>query len=295
MINNKKIVNYIEFLRKTYGLEIAIKDYKGFVYEDEKLEYSLRPYLAHTTPYCMFVKEREETFTKCIKRNEELVQQCREKDYFFNICHAGICELVIPIKDETKVYGSINISHYNLYPEKSIKAINKTFKSEERHKEATRIFNTFVRTAYVDSSTLIPSLELLAGYILLIIKRNSNKSTNKRNINKENQLEESLREYIKANISNKIKAEDIIRDLNITRSQLTTIIKTKDLKNLRELVNTIRIEVSEKLLLETSNTPKEIAASLGFKSYRHFETIFKEHLNISPKDYRKYYKDEVHY
>ncbi|MDC7236740.1 MAG: helix-turn-helix domain-containing protein [Sphaerochaetaceae bacterium] len=289
MKDYKKAVQYIEFLKRTYGLDITIKDYKGFVYENEEMEFSLRPYLAHTNPYCMYVKEKEESYNKCLNNNKELIEECKRKDYFFHICHAGICELIIPIKEEKTVFGSINISHFDLYPDKTKKAIELTFE-KERREEGKRKFKIFARSAYVESSTLIPSLELLSQYLLLLIQKIP--------LNKEQQeelKEKQLRAYIKNNISKKIVADDIISNLNINRTQLNTLIRTKDVKNLRDYINTIRIEMSEKLLLETKKTPKEIALSLGFKGYRHFENIFTAKLNISPKDYRKYYKNEKYY
>jgi len=285
----KKAVDYIEFLNKTYGLEITIKDYKGFVYENEKMEFMLRPYLAHTNPYCMYVKEVESKFSKCLNNNKLLIEKCQKKDYFFHLCHAGICELVIPIKEDNKIYGSINISHFNLYPEKSNEAVENTF-SEDKKIEGQRKFKIFARSTFVDSSILIPSIELLAQYLLILIKLNPNKEEDK-----DKNIEKTLRQYIKANISNKIIADDIVKDLSITRIQLTTRIKSLGMKNLRDYVNKIRIEMGEKLLLESVKTPKEIAIYLGFKGYRHFENVFKDKLNISPQDYRKYYKNEKYY
>lgn len=288
MKDYKKAVDYIEFLKKTYNLVVSIKDYKGFVYDNEQLEFSLRPYLAHTNPYCMFVKENEELYSRCLNNNKLLIEECLKKDYFFHICHAGICELIIPIKDTDTIYGSINISHFNIYPSKSEKAIENTF-SDTRKVEGKRIFKTFLRNVSVDSSTIIPSLELLAQYILLLIKRTPNKDKEEVNI------DIKLRKYIISNISKKIIAQDIIDELLINRIQLTTLIKQSGMKNLRDYINTIRIELGEKQLLETKQTPKEIATSLGFKGYKHFESVFMEKLKISPEDYRKYYKNEKYY
>ncbi|MGD1816128.1 MAG: helix-turn-helix domain-containing protein [Pleomorphochaeta sp.] len=289
MKDYKKVVDYIEFLKKTYNLMITIKDYKGFVYENEDMEFALRAYLAHTNPYCMFVKETEMGFSKCLNNNKLLINECKKKDYFFHVCHAGICELIIPIKDEEKVYGSINISHFNLYPEKSKKALEETF-SEDRKVEGLRKYKIFAKSTFVDSSTLIPSLELLSQYILLLIKSKPNKQTE----NKLN-LEDKFKNYILLNISNKILAEDIIRDLYITRDQLTQLIKQMGMKNLRDCINTLRIEQGEKLLLETKKSPVDISSMLGFKGYKYFENLFKEKLNISPEDYRKYYINEKYY
>lgn len=290
MRDYKNIIQYIEFLKSTYGLEITIKDYKGFVYENETMEFMLRPYLAHTNPYCMFVKEKDESYSKCLKNNRLLIDECIKKDFFLHYCHAGICELIIPIKENKKVYGSINISHFNISPKKSQQLVGNTFKTEERKTEGKRKFKVFARSTFVDCSTLVPGLKLLSSYLLLLIK---NSSQNKDNV--EIADEEKLRNYIQENISHKIVADNITTNLKISRNQLTNIIKNSGMKNIRAYVNTIRIEMSEKLLLNTNKSPKEIALSLGFKGYKHFENLFKEKVNISPDDYRKYYINEKHY
>ncbi|MEA4865757.1 MAG: helix-turn-helix domain-containing protein [Sphaerochaeta sp.] len=56
----------------------------------------------------------------------------------------------------------------------------------------------------------------------------------------------------------------------------------------------IRLKKSEKLLLETDKTPKEIAVSLGFKDYQNFCRLFLEKVKITPSDYQKYYTHESH-
>ncbi|MCK9597930.1 MAG: helix-turn-helix transcriptional regulator [Sphaerochaeta sp.] len=79
---------------------------------------------------------------------------------------------------------------------------------------------------------------------------------------------------------------------NISRLSLKSCIENANVKNFREYVNGIRLEQSEKLLLETDKTPKEIAVSLGFKDYQHFCRLFLEKVKITPSDYQKYYKHE---
>ena len=77
-------------------------------------------------------------------------------------------------------------------------------------------------------------------------------------------------------------------------TSLTQIIKENGNNNFRELINSIRLEESEKLLLKENRNPKEIATQLGFKDYRHFAILFEEKMKISPSNYRKYYLHEKH-
>ena len=56
-----------------------------------------------------------------------------------------------------------------------------------------------------------------------------------------------------------------------------------------DYLNHIRIREAEKLLISTTFSVTEIASSVGFCTTSYFIKQFKEHLQISPKQYRKNY------
>ena len=113
MKNFQHLVELIEFLERKYCLNICIKDYIGFIPINKCLDTALAPYLAHSNPYCLFVKQDRKRWFKCLSMIRPMYNKCiASNDGFFGICHAGIYEYVLPIKLDGKVLGSINIGHF---------------------------------------------------------------------------------------------------------------------------------------------------------------------------------------
>ena len=293
MSSYRKITSYIEHLKTTFSLDVTIKDYSGFIYTDENLERVLRPYLAHSSPYCMFIKETREGYQRCLSQNKPLYERCKERKPFIGYCPAGICELVIPIADKTQVFGSINVSHFALGDTKGIEKRESCLQSapEQRKLTAKLLYEQFVRPTTIEVAEVQYSLELLAEFLVEIVK-------NAKNPVKEPKVgvgdEERIRTFIAENANKKILVEQVLSSCNISKTDLYSLIETSNAKNFRDFVNVIRIEQSEKLLLETEQPPKKVALKLGFKDYNHFCRLFKEQVKISPPDYQKYYKDEKH-
>ncbi|MDY0287367.1 MAG: helix-turn-helix domain-containing protein [Sphaerochaeta sp.] len=293
MSSYKKIIPYIENLKTNYSLYVTVKDYSGFIYKNETLERLLRPYLAHSSPYCMFIKETEKGYQKCLAQNIPLYEKCKERKTFTGYCPAGICELVVPIANKDQVFGSINVSHFTSEEDKGNYKREQLMKDEpdKRKLTARLLYRQFVRPSTIEISSVQFSLELLADFIVEIL---NNSKGPVENSSKDFSDEKKIRAYITENTNDKILAEQVVSSLKISKTTLKTCIEGSNAKNFREYVNMIRLEQSEKLLVETEKTPKDIALTLGFKDYNHFCRLFREKTKISPSDYQKYYKNEKH-
>jgi AraC-like DNA-binding protein/putative methionine-R-sulfoxide reductase with GAF domain len=291
--NYKNLIDFINKTKDLYSLEITIKDYVGFISVDENFELAIRPFIAHSSPYCMFVKETESGYESCMKYKDVLYDNCKDGSWYLSRCPLGVEELVMPILLDGKVYGSINVSNFDRDKKLASKTIINFFDNENKGRtvKALETYNNFVKPSSIDLSMILPSLSLLADYISKIISWNTNQASDEiENIN----INQRIKEYTIRNSKNKILANDMIEYLEISKPELQKIIKENGNKNFRELINSIRLEESEKLLLEEDKNPKEIALQLGFKDYHHFAVLFEEKMKISPENYRKYYLHEEH-
>ncbi len=291
MPSYKIITSYLEHLKATHSLDVTIKDYCGFIYTTEDLERIIRPYLAHSSPYCMCIKETEKGYQRCLAQNKHLYEKCGQRKPFFGYCPAGICELVIPIASKNMVYGSINVSQFSLQEGRGDFLRERLMKKEPEARKITArlLYQQFVRPVSVDVAEIQFSLELLAEFIVEIVRNGEGIGEQKKT---EVSDEKKIRAFITEHTSQKILADQVLKVCSISRSVLKSCIESSNANNFREFVNSIRIEQSEKLLLETELKPMEIASSLGFKDYNHFCRLFQDQVKISPSDYQKYYKNE---
>ena len=86
---------------------------------------------------------------------------------------------------------------------------------------------------------------------------------------------------------------DLAAELSISLHQLSQILNEKLNKNFNLFVNEYRIKESKKLLIEEPDrTVLSISAAAGFNSITTFNTVFSKLTGISPRQYRKNFKQK---
>ena len=99
-------------------------------------------------------------------------------------------------------------------------------------------------------------------------------------------LADMLKDYIDANIMNKITIDDMATFLDKSPSQITKIFKATYNTTPYEYLISVKINLSKNLLKNTSLSIKEIAARLSFTDEYYFSNTFKKRVGMSPKYYR---------
>ena len=62
----------------------------------------------------------------------------------------------------------------------------------------------------------------------------------------------------------------------------------------RNLAQLARFELARRLLVETSSPVHEVASKLGFADSSHFSRFFRRMSGVSPRVYRRRYRDKAH-
>ena len=99
-ISFEKIGQYLHYLSEVHGVQFCIKDFCGFVAINKQLDETLCPFLAHTNPFCMYMKSDQEHYHTCLTMIRRMYHKCeRLGRTYFGMCHAGLGEYVVPIFD----------------------------------------------------------------------------------------------------------------------------------------------------------------------------------------------------
>jgi len=98
---------------------------------------------------------------------------------------------------------------------------------------------------------------------------------------------ESVREYVEQNYSKKISLMDVARNVFISPSYLSKMIKVQTGHSFRHLVNMIRIAEAVRLLEQTDKSLSEIAFQAGFEDHSYFTKVFKRHTGVNPSVHRR--------
>ena len=101
---------------------------------------------------------------------------------------------------------------------------------------------------------------------------------------------EQCKEYIRKYYHQKICIPDIAEALGVSESHLSRIFKKETGESIQKYSMHMRIERAENLLKYSEASLTEISEYLCFSSQSHFGKVFKVHKNMTPKQYRDYYK-----
>ena len=101
---------------------------------------------------------------------------------------------------------------------------------------------------------------------------------------------EQCKEYIRKYYHQKICIPDIAEALGVSESHLSRICKKETGESIQKYSMHMRIERAENLLKYSEASLTEISEYLCFSSQSHFGKVFKVYKNMTPKQYRDYYK-----
>lgn len=93
-------------------------------------------------------------------------------------------------------------------------------------------------------------------------------------------------DYIVTNYEKKITVEKCANICSMSKSNFVRVFHKVVGTNLKEYINSIRVQKACDLLLETDLSISIISEKVGFDSASYFSAVFKNKLNISPKDFR---------
>ena len=101
------------------------------------------------------------------------------------------------------------------------------------------------------------------------------------------EIVERVESYVRNNLGRPLRRGDLARVVSLSPAHLARIFRQIRHKTLNQIVTQIRMDYSKKLLLESTLSITQISLSVGYRSFSHFSSMFKEHLGISPSEYRQ--------
>lgn len=101
--------------------------------------------------------------------------------------------------------------------------------------------------------------------------------------------------YVRHHLSEPIRAEDIAKELFISRPYLSSKFHEDTGKTLTDFILGEKTEEAKRLLRYTDKTITAISSYLGFSSQGHFTRVFKKYVGKTPAEYREQHgKIEFH-
>ena len=95
--------------------------------------------------------------------------------------------------------------------------------------------------------------------------------------------------YIRHHLSEPIRANDIAKELFISRPYLSAKFREDTGETLTDFILKEKTEEAKRLLRYTDKTVTAISSYLGFSSQSHFTRVFKKYAEKTPAEYREKY------
>ena len=291
----QKINAYLCCLAEQYGVQLCIKDFCGFVAINKQLDEALRPFLAHTNPFCMYMKSDQEHYRVCLTMIRRMYHKCERTGHtYLGMCHAGLGEYVIPIFDEKTLIGSINAGFFQNQERKTIRRICRACARKPclDPETAQRLYRQSIRAPSVDIAHMLSALEMLAEYLgqtyhLLRSAQPHSDTVGRYHNSSEDTILAHALEYIRIHCQSRITVTELSRFCHCSDSYLSRIFKRRTGVNINVSVNKVRTELAKGPLCSSNESIAEIAASVGFDDPNYFSRVFSQVIGVSPTEYRR--------
>lgn len=106
---------------------------------------------------------------------------------------------------------------------------------------------------------------------------------------------ERCKDYVYGHYREKIYLNDIANTLGISSSYLSRLFKQETGVSLQDFINDVRVEKAANLLIYSGETLPGIAEYVNFPSQSYFGKIFKQKMQMTPKQYRERHKPSEFY
>ncbi len=139
---------------------------------------------------------------------------------------------------------------------------------------------------YLNDIKNLTSLEELTVWLSKILARFTDCVFNLSDIRHKDVIFQTIN-YIRLHYSSHISLDDVAKHVHLNASYLSRVFKEEMQMNFVTYVNSIRIEASKKLLIDTSIPLMEVSDMVGFDEQSYFTKVFKKITGVTPGKYRE--------
>jgi AraC-like DNA-binding protein len=93
--------------------------------------------------------------------------------------------------------------------------------------------------------------------------------------------------YLKDNFDRPVNVQDVAAQVHLSERHARRLFLQSTSTSMKQYLTTLRLDVAKQRLLGDDTSVSEIAYAVGFNDVRHFSTIFRSVVGVSPTDFRE--------
>ncbi|MDU2566040.1 AraC family transcriptional regulator [Anaerococcus sp.] len=214
-----------------------------------------------------------------IKKNEFVIIAPNIKHYSYGEENVSFDRVLIYFTDDFFISKNIKERFYLLG--------NNGYSAKESTNTRACIFDLLNSTPVSKNKIEYEKIKLIFNLLLISIIEH------KENIINKNMDMSVLKimNYINDNFSKDICLDDIAREVYLNKYYMCKKFKKYTSHTIYDYLNTTRLTVAEKQLMETNKSITQISSEVGFNNIVSFNRAFKAKNNISPSKFRRTYNE----
>ncbi len=143
---------------------------------------------------------------------------------------------------------------------------------------------------YINKSTACKDVTQILIYRNHVIEELAKRVRQQKEKRHTSSYTERCKDYIYGHYREKIYLDDIADTLGISSSYLSRLFKKETGISLQDFINDVRVEKAANLLVYSKEPLAKIAEYVNFPTQSYFGKIFKQKLQMTPKQYRELHK-----
>lgn len=244
-------------------------------------------YPLERSPICNYIRSNPEADLCCKKCDKESCAISKERGTVYSYqCHAGLYEMIVPLKINHSIVGYLFFSHMlkgNSKEEVLQTIIEKTkgfHLNPEKIREAAKDC-PLLNESFISSAVYL--LNTIATYLCM---------DSLGLFRQKDPIAFEMEEYIHQHIHENFQIKDMCKALGIGKTKLCSLAQKYFDESIHQHIQKERISMAKSLLINEEFTISEIAQKCGFNDYNYFIHVFKQNVGISPHQFCKKNKSD---
>jgi len=231
--------------------------------------------------FCTVIKNNPTAKSHCDSSDREACKICLSsgKLYMYK-CHAGLIEVVVPIKVNDIILGYIMFGQIIDNKDKAKAKTDVLERCKKYNIEIEKLSVAFDKLIYKSNEQIRAAskiMESCACYLWI---------TELMSIDEGN-LIYKLSNHISNNLREDLSVEMLCNIFMISRSRLYELSNKYFGMSIAKYIRKKRVNLAAKLLSQNNCLVSEAADKAGFDDYNYFSKIFKKETGVVPKEYKK--------
>ncbi len=222
--------------------------------------------ISDPSDFCSQLQQKNDVQQLCHQCDRTIVERCkRSKKVEKHLCHAGLCDLAMPIVKDNTVIAYVVLGRI------------RTAQSPVRSHRYTADFQALYEKLPLFSDDQLQHLSKLLPQIILDSAISVEHST----------YSEDIIPYITEHIAQPLSVSVLCQRYHVSKNTLYRFFRKKYSCSIVEFITNARMQQAMSLLTQTEHTVRDIAEQIGIENYTYFCKLFKQQLGMTPTEYRK--------